>query len=290
MEHRPYEILYEGVPDNRGAAREWWLKENTTNFPEGEQMLRETIDFTVIKDLLVGEYRKLGLPETDVRDVPIFFTDDDESVGVYDPYSDYILLNRDRFKALLEQRKNNPNSLETQTEWRYLLKTIIHERVHSISGVLVGINQEVQSSMVGFGIWVFDKVQKTVINDRFRAVDEGATELWAQELTAEYLRREGFSDAAELTAIELGHIEHGENHRNWAYTKEVRFVRKFIKKIAKHTGVSDEVVWAAFKRAKVLNREYEFETFLNQLKADPEIGPKFADGLFTNLENDILVA
>lgn len=289
MEHRPYEILYEGVPDNRETPRQWWLKENTTSFPEGEQMLQEMIDFTVIKDLLVGEYRKLGLPETDVREVPIFFTDD-EIGGVYDPYGDYILLNRDRFKALIEQRKNNSNSLETQTEWRYLLKTIIHERVHSISGVLVGINQEIQSSMVGFGIWVFDKVQKTVINDRFRAVDEGATELWAQELTAEYLRREGFSDAAKLPAIELGHIEHGENHRNWAYTKEVRFVRKFIKKIAKHTGVSDEVVWAAFKRAKVLNREYEFETFLNQLKADPDIGSKFADDLFTNLENDILVA
>ncbi len=290
MERRTYEVMHEGVLDIRETARQWWTKESASNFPEGEQSLQEIIDFSVIKNLLVDEYRKLGLPETDVREVPIFFTDDDKFAGVYDPYGDYILLNLDRFKPLIEEIKNNHSSIESQAKWRYLLKTIIHERVHSISGVLVAINREIKSSMNGFGVWMFDGNVGAVVNDRFRAVDEGVTELWAQELTTEYLRREGFSDAAESSAIELGHIENGERHDNWVYTKEVRFVRKFIKKIAKHTGVSDEVVWAAFKRAKVLNREYEFETFLSQLKADPDIGPKFADDLIINLESDLLVA
>ena len=70
----------------------------------------------------------------------------------------------------------------------------------------------------------------------------------------------------------------------------VGFLFHFVEQAAEALELPTDVILSALKRAKVLNKTYDFEVFLNQLTSDPDTSARFGPDLFNLVEASKLKA
>lgn len=300
MFHGDKRITENDVEANAVATdiRNKYLEDLTVNNPEVKDFFERIVDTKMITDLVIEEYVKIGLSPEDIRDVPFFLYEPEKleavtgqrSRAAYNMLSDVILISRPLVeKVMLACEKDSP-SLET-FNLRMLVGPMLHERVHSISGTIVYIGSHEILDTTGFHIGL-PEANDNAPDSRFKKIDEALTELWSKQLLIRYLQHSGYSKESIAVQNEMEIVCHtGERpNPNWSYTMEIGFLFRFVERVAEVFDLSTEVVLNALKRAKVLNKSYDFEIFLSQLSADPQLSGRFGPNLFNLVEASRLTA
>lgn len=266
------------------------IEKNSVEFPEGRKLL-EMLDFKTIRELFEGEYKKMGRDPSELPFVgrnEIYFCDTvlvgGEESAIYSASYHAIFLSKDFVANILEScrkgaaEKKLDESLALKNAALFLMQTVVHEETHAISATSINLRQGVPTGHHGFGKYIFGVKTNTLF-------DEGATEKWARELSAEYVVREGTSALKNFFADFDPSSEEILKRR---YAMAEHFINSFIHRVAEMVGLSDDVVWSALKREKVEGGAVSLDFFLWLLSMDEETKEFFPKGTIEKIERDLL--
>lgn len=288
------EITANDVEANRTVQqmRETYLADFAVDDPVVKDFFERIVDTQMVTDLVTEEYAKIGLSPSDIRDVPFFLYEPaklkaataQNSRAAYNMLSDVILISQPLVEKIMGAYEKDTPAIEV-FDLRMLVGPLLHERVHSISGTLVYIGTHEILDTSGFHVGL-PEADDDAPDSRFKKIDEALTELWSKQLLIRYLQRSGYTKEAESveTEMEIACYTGERPNQNWSYVAEIGFLFRFVERITGVFDLSTDVVLNALKRAKVLNKSYDFEIFLNQLSSDPKLSGRFGSNLFDLVE------
>lgn len=308
MDQRPVrEMFYQDKPvtaesteaiDLIDEVRTEYLRDFAVDEPGIRDFFERMVDTKMITDLVTEEYAKIGLSSQEIRDVPFFLYEpeklkaatDQSSRAAYHMPSDVILVSRPLVEQIMSTYEKDAPDLAA-FDLRMLVGPLIHERVHSISGTIVYIGSHEILNTTGFHVGL-PEASENGADSRFLKIDEAMTELWSKQLLIQYLQRSGYTKEAQSVQNEMKIVCYtGEQpNRNWSYTSEIGFLFHFVEQAAEALELPTDVILNALKRAKVLNKTYDFEVFLSQLTSDPDTSARFGPDLFNFVEASKLKA
>lgn len=213
-------------------------RENTISHKETEVRKKlESINEAVLEDIFRTIMRRSGVEEKVHMYIPmseVVCVDNPEvkSSGTYYPQEHKIEIN-----LPYVARENDAEERAAVT------KVAIHEEVHALSkGGLVFDDAEYEvEDHIGFAIERRDEITKEVVRKSFTLFNEGMTELIADDVYEEYVRRTG-ERAAYSQETETG----SSLMRFTTYHEGRIAVNAIISQIAKDIGVSQDSVREGF--------------------------------------------
>jgi hypothetical protein len=213
-------------------------RENTVSNKEADVRKKlESINEAVLEDIFRTILRRSGY---------------EEKIHMYIPLSDVVCVDLPEIKSsgtyYPQEHKielNLPYVIsENETEeFAAVTKVAIHEEVHALSkGGLVFDDEAYEvEDHIGFAIERRDEITRAVVQKSFTLFNEGMTELIADDVYEEYIRRTGdrlmYSKQTESGNALLGHTTYHEGRIA---------VNAIIAQIAADIGVSKDVVREGF--------------------------------------------
>lgn len=175
----------------------------------------------------------------------------------HDPSSNNVILNYARFSEF-QLGANNVMTYD-KPDKAALLHTLVHEFLHFSSFQELTIdsdNKLVPGSkvVVGYGV---EKVgdKKKGVKPKFSAINEGVTELYAQELADRLCASLGYGDRNKEASI-----------ARISYVSEQKFVKKLLDYLAKYSKTTTKQVWEGFKVGYFEGNALENRTLQGALK------------------------
>lgn len=205
--------------------------------------------------------------------------DNIDTLGVYAPHLNAILINYDLIKKTAKDEK--------VSEDLTAIHSIFHELVHSFSNFqfthkeltvghdtvgAVSTNMGYYSSDVAVGIRR-DQVVYSNGTKKFQLVNEAVTENLSNDIFSEYLQRTGSYSKNEIDTYQKTLNE----SEFYIYNELVRGLKKMCDMVGKKTGVQGNIVWQGFIRGIFYNKTLEDKT-IKKWFADA-FSPTFLDTL-----------
>lgn len=197
----------------------------------------ESVDEEILEDIFRTILRRSGCEEKMHMYIPlseVVCVDDKDtkSSGTYYPQEHKIEIN---LPYIVDANDNQ--------EFAAVTKVAIHEEVHAVSkgGLIFNEDTSEVEDYVGFAIERRDEITKAVVQKSFTLFNEGMTELIADDIYEEYVRRSGnkalyVQDTGEgNTLIQVTTYEEGRIA-----------VNAIITQIAAEIGVSKDIVREGF--------------------------------------------